>query len=357
MIINYLKLSHFRNYHNLELNFSKGINYIYGSNGSGKTSIVEAIYYLSLLRSFKTSKDSLLINSESTDASIFASIYSRMQEKYIGVHLSPEGKKIIVNEKFVKKNSELSSLVNCICFTPEDCLLLKDAPKERRSFVDISISKTNKIYLKQIIDYEKLLKTRNEHLKDLEIDKDLIDVFTSQMIDLSKEIYLERRNFFNNLNVAFKKVYKEISKKDSEVEIVYKPFIDNSDMYKEIALEKYENSFDYDVKHKQTSIGIQKEDFYINLNGKNVGLYGSQGENRLIVLALKLAPYELINDIDDKPIVILDDVLSELDNDYKYSLINYLSKLNQVFITSANKEIIENTNYYLVKDKQVMKGE
>ncbi len=357
MIVQKIKLNNFRCYNKCEVEFSKGMNYIYGDNASGKTSLVEAIYYLSLARSFKTSKDKELINKNSDAASINASMNYKDSHKEIIISLLNGGKKIFINKKQINKISELSNLVNAICFIPKDVNLLKDSPSQRRLFLNLSIAKVSKKYLELCINYEKLLRSRNDLLKQENLNFDLLDVLTNQIIQVSKEIYIFRKQYIDELNKKINFVYKSITGKDEKITIIYESFVSTSENYEILACKKYNESKENDLLRKVTNIGIHKEDFKILLNSKDVSKYGSQGENRLSVLSLKLTPYELIEDEEKKPIIILDDVLSELDKVNQENLLNYLSNLNQVFITSTNKIIKENINYYFVDKANVRKEE
>lgn len=355
MIIEKIKLINFRNYPKCEVSFEKGINYIYGSNASGKTSLVESIYYLSLARSFRTTEDEHLINYESDFASIFSLINQYKQKKSLDVYLTKIGKKINLNKKQVRKISELKDVINCVYFIPKDVNLLKDPPKGRRLFLDLSISKLSNNYIDLISNYMKLLKERNEILRQKEINEILIETITDQMIEYSKEIYKYRKEYINNINEVISKIYKKITNSSKKIKIIYDSFIDNYENYSDLAKLEFKNCYENDRKHKQTSIGIQREDFFITQNGKKVNIYGSQGENRLVVLALKLSVYELVNDENLKPIIILDDVLSELDETHQTSLIKYLETTNQVFITSTNKKEINKATYFKVENNNVIK--
>lgn len=357
MIVNSLKLINFRNYSKTEVFFAKGINFIYGDNASGKTSLVEGIYFLSLARSFRTSEDKSLISHHSNFASLIASINLGEVKKDVEVYLSPDGKKIVINRKQIHKISELSGIFNAIYFIPKDVSLLKDSPKNRRLFLDLAISKVSKIYLEHVTNYEKLLRQRNDLFRTNHLNRDLLEVLTNQMIEESREIYGYRSTYLKALNLAFKKIYLEISGSSDDVEVIYSPFINSLSNYVELAKKEFDNSLEMDVKRKQTNKGVQKEDFYILLRHRNVGVYGSQGENRLCVLALKLSPYELIKNYNEKPVVILDDVLSELDINHQKNLIGYLRKLCQVFITSTSKFEIDGATCYLVKNGVITKGD
>lgn len=357
MIVQKIKLNNFRCYTKCVAEFSKGINYIYGDNASGKTSLVEAIYYLSLARSFKTNKDKELINKNCDTASINAYLNYKDSFKEIVISLLDGGKKIFINKKQINKISELSNLVNAISFIPKDVNLLKETPSQRRLFLNLSIAKVSKKYLEYCINYEKLLRSRNDLLKQENINSDLLDVLTNQIIQVSKEIYLFRKQYIDELNNKISFVYKSITGKDEKIKIIYESFISTSENYEILARKKYDDSKENDLLRKVTNIGIHKEDFKIFLNSKDVSKYGSQGENRLSVLALKLTPYELIKEDEKKPIIILDDVLSELDKVNQENLLNYLSNLNQVFITSTNKITKDSINYYFVDKTNVRKEE
>ena len=357
MIVEELFLKNIRCYDNLKINFSDGINFLYGPNASGKTSLVEAIYFLSLARSFKTFKDKDLINRKFNEGLISAKISYSDIKKNIEIRLLQDGKKIFINNKQIHKISELSKIVNAIYFIPKNVLLLKDPPSSRRLFLNIAISKFSTTYLDLYINYEKLLHSRNDVLKDEKPNLDLLDVITKQMISISKKIYLFRKKYFEDLNLSIKNIYKKITDKSDDINIIYDTFIDNYENYEEIALKKYASVQEYDLLKKVTSIGVHKEDFKILLNSKDVSKFGSQGENRICVLALKLSLYELIKEDNNKPIVILDDVLSELDSENQKRLINYLITLKQVFITSTYKIDRPNIKYYEIINSTIKEGE
>lgn len=360
MIIKNLKLLNYRNYKKLTIDFNNKINVFYGRNGVGKTNIVEAIYYLSLTKSFRTNDELELIKINEKESLIQGRFnFNSLIDKGIEIYLSKEGKKISINNERINKISDLASLINIIYFIPKDVLLLKDSPKNRRKFLDISISRVNKEYLLNLSLYSKVLKDRNNLLKEEVINKDLLDIYTSKLIEYSEKIYKVRKEYIDELNKVISKVYFNISKKEDSLKIIYIPLIDensgNKNYYEEL-YQKYKNNEENDIKSKRTTIGIHLEDFYITLNNKNVGSYGSQGENRLSVLSLKLSQYCLVNEEKNKPIIILDDVLSELDEIHKNNLLNYLNnEFNQVFITSTTPINYLNFENYLIKDQECYK--
>lgn len=356
MIVESLTLENFRNFDSLELNFNKGINFIYGPNGSGKTNLVEAIYYLSLTRSFRTNNEDSLINLKTDNFKIKARICRDFGSNYVYIFKNKEGKYIEINNKNIKKISEINKSTNCLIFSPKDVNLLKDLPKERRNFMNLLISKIDDEYLKDFIQFNKILKNRNAILKENSIDLKLLNVVTKQLIEVSKKLYSFRKRYLKKLDEALKNAYSKIAKDENKlIEIVYKPIIDNLKSFEEIATRMYKDSLEEDLKKKTTTIGVHKEDFMIKVNGKNVGIYGSQGENRIATLALKLAPYYLKEN--NKPIIILDDVLSELDDKHQSNLLSMLKDFEQVFITSTFKieNIRENIRFFKIDNAKFVK--
>ena len=360
MIIKHLELVNFRNYTNLSLNFDKGINFIYGENAKGKTNLVEAIYSLSLARSFRTSSFYEMIQIGKTKGIVIGTFSDENYKKIVEINYLKNGKNVKINGNSIKKISELNKILNVLYFVPKDTNLLKDVPKNRRQFINLNIAKINESYLQNIILYEKLLKERNDALKAYKINFTLLEIITNKIIDISYEIYKERVNFFTQLSELINEVYKNISLiEDDKITIKFVPFINEKDKkeYELIASELYKSNLEEDVKRKSTGIGIHKEDFRIYLNGKDVGVYGSQGENRMITLSLKIAPYYLISEVKNKPIIILDDVLSELDAKHEENLIHYLENFEQIFITNTRKSKFFNKKYYVVKNDTVLMEE
>lgn len=351
MIVKSLTVKNFRNHSYLTYDFFDKINVFVGDNGVGKTNIVEAIYYLSLARSFRIQDDKELIKKGALQAYIDAKIFGKNLHR-IEILFSLNGRKILIDKKPISKLSELSSLVNVIVFQPSDVLIFKGSPKERRSFLNISISKQSNQYLQLISDYEKLLKQRNNLLKQDSFDGDLLDVVTNMMIDISKQIIDFRTKYISSINSIIEKIINALSSEDDNIKqakIQYLPFVELNENFVNNAKECFKKSLDTDMKHKSTSVGIHREDFFVTINGKNIATYGSQGENRILAIALKLAPYFLIKDNDKKPIVILDDVFSELDKKHQNKLIKFLNNFQQVFITATNLQIKSAHTYFLKK--------
>lgn len=347
MIVKNLRLTNFRNYKYLNIDFNEGMNYIVGDNAKGKTNLIEAIYTLSFGKSFKTLNNIELINKDSLLGVIKAEIGFEDFSKTIEIKISKEGKKILINSKTVGKLSEINDVLNVLSFVPKDTNLLKDSPKTRRNFLNATLSKFDKQYLKNLINYEKLLKERNDALRAPLINRDLLNVLTIQMSRYAKEIYTARSKFVNELNSVLSSVYREISLNEEKLSIKYLKLIKDADEYEKKFVELFEKSYETDLRRKSTTTGIQREDFQLFLGDRNLALYGSQGENRMAVISLKLAPYFLTKEEKKLPVIILDDVLSELDKKREESLIKFLTNLNQVFITNTKRSEFCNGTYYL----------
>ncbi len=352
MIVNRLVLRDFRNYDNLDLSFSRGLNIITGLNGAGKTNIVEAIYFLSLARSFRGVETSDLIMFKRPFAKIEAEVELDNAKKKIVAILSSNNKKLLVNDKPVKRLSELSKLLNVLVFEPKDAFLFLGSPQNRRNYLDINLSKKSPIYLENLIKYEKLLKERNAILKKEKIDEIALNVITKQMIDVSYSIGKYRLAYSHEINRVLTKIINSLMEKHYEAELVYHPFVELDDKFADKASRAYERTLASDKKHKATQIGIHREDISMNLNGKDIAISASQGENRIAVIALKLAPYFLIEEKEARPVVVLDDVMSELDEIHQNKLLDFLRKFEQVFITSTNTNI-QNASIYEVKEHKV----
>lgn len=350
MIIKEIELKNFRNYSDLKVEFNKGINFIVGENAKGKTNLVEAIYTLSSANSFRTLDATEMIKFKEKSAYVKCKLDIKNSTKIIEITYVPQGKKIKINNTSVKKVSELSSVVKVCLFSPKDTQLLKEAPKLRRNYVNSMISKLSTTYLNALITYEKILKERNDAFKAFNVNKTLIDILRDRLIELNRTIFKERRMFFEKINETLANIYPRISLHNQKMAVKYLPML-NYDT-KEEYMERLEQDFyaneEEEYRKKTTLFGVHKEDFEVYIDGRDVAKFGSQGENRMCVLALKIAPYYLVSDLDNRGIVILDDVLSELDEIHEENLIRYLETLNQVFITNTNVSKFYEGEYYRV---------
>ena len=358
MKVNHLNLVNFRNYQKANIDIDQGINLLYGNNASGKTNLVEAISFASLGKSFRTNDDSNLIMHQNDGAKIELEYFSKKKNR-LDVILSKEGKIVYHNDIKLERLSELNGLLITITFTPEDVLLFKDSPSVRRRFLDIACSNLYRGYIKQLSDYKNVLKQRNALLKNEIVDERLLEIFNEGMIDNQYQIMLCRYQILKKLEEKLNLMVKRITNINGEVKIKYQcdfDLYDSIDDFRKNVLDIYSQDKEQDLKRKTTSRGVHHDDFKLYLENKEVSEFASQGQNRLLALCLKLSYGELIKEqINENPVIILDDVLSELDNQHQAKLINVLKEYEQVFITSAEDEDIEGINKYQVIDGMVLR--
>lgn len=335
MILERLILTNFRTYPNLDLEFGDKANLIVGSNASGKTNLAEAIFFLSLARSWRTLEEKSLIRFGEEFASIRAFVREGGLHREILVEITAEGKRVFLNGKPIRRLSELSRLVNVLLFTPSDVRLFKGAPGERRNFLDVSLSKRSNDYLSLISRQASLLKDRNAMLKEGAKDRQLLEVITDQLIAVQQPIVRYRSMYVTALNGVLPKLLASLRGITAPCALVYRSFVKDDEAFPERAKKAYQDALEGDLLRKTTSLGVHREDFSFKLDGKDVAEFGSQGENRMAALALKLAPFFLIEEEERKPICVLDDVTSELDAENTARLLELLRHLGQSFVTAT----------------------
>ena len=353
MWLSKIKIRNFRNYDLLEVIFEKGINYLYGSNGVGKTNLIEAIYYISNLESFRANEDKVMLK-ENKGEFFIEGIVNDIDYSLL---VSKDSKLLSIDGIVYKKYREYLGYVNVVEFIPEEVYLLKDFPKDRRKFLDKEISKINKNYLTDILIYNKLLKQRNELLKSDDGYKDeLLSVIDDKMSSLQVGIINCRKSFLKTIE----KIINEFKTSLNELyrfEIKYDCCFDT--ITKEDILKKYQTNLVKDKEKMITSLGVHKDDFKIYINGNDASNFGSQGEQRFIILLVKLALVILIKEqIKEFPILVLDDVFSELDESRKKEIYDIIMNFDQVFITGCNdKEIIDanKINKFEIKENKIKK--
>lgn len=349
MKVERIRLRDFRGYQTLDLDLGEGTNLIYGRNASGKTNLLEAVYVLSLGRSFRTNEDSSLIRKGADVAYAEASIVEEGRARKVAIAFSRNGKKAMLDGKPISRLSELQSVLNCVLFVPSDASLFTGSPSRRRNFLDISISKQFPDYLRAMGRYERLLRDRNAILKSREMDSGALEAITARMVGEAHIIRNSRSGYVAALSRATDVIASALFQDGKKATIEYRPFL-RDENFEERAIAYYRQTLEGDRLKGSTQGGIHREDFSLLLNGRDVALYGSQGENRLCAIALKLAPYFLVKEPEKKPVALLDDVTSELDEVHLGRLYGVLGRLSQVLITateepkglSATKTKIEN---------------
>ena len=360
MYIKTLSLLDYRNIDELNLTFNKGINILYGDNGQGKTNIVESIYLLAKLSSFRTNENIDLISNSKEESYIAGSIQSTKKEINQKINVSNKGKICYVNNLQITKFSDYLGISNAICFSPEDVYIFKNPPRERRRLLDSELSSLFPIYIKQLILFRKVLEQRNELLKQRNIDLDLVSVLDEQLIKASYDVYKRRKWLVNKLSEFTTSIYSKIAQDNQLLTFKYQTYLDeeNKEEYLQKAQAIYKSSLEKDKERGFTNLGIHKDDFIVYMNDKQVDTYASQGQQRMIAIALKLAIFEIITKANkEEPILILDDAFSELDAYKTKELFNYISSKEQVFITCTDyKEIIQKrkTTLFKVKDGKII---
>lgn len=362
MNINKIKIENFRNYHEEEVIFHEKVNVIVGDNAQGKTNLLESIYVSSLGRSFRTTKDKEMIRFDEPFARILANYTTDEQEKKVDIGFSKEGKKEIkVNNIKVEKMTEMLNHFYVVVFSPDDLKIVKEEPEKRRNFIDRELCKMRISYLNNLVHYKKILMQRNAYLKSEKKDKQAMQVWDEALSKYGAQVILQRQTFIEEINLISKEIHHKITQGKETLEIKYQPSIKpETDLQK--LIEKMEKqlavSYKSDVYAGNTSVGPHKDDLLILINGIAARQYGSQGQQRTAALSMKLAEIHLIEkEKGEKPILLLDDVLSELDGDRQKYLIQTLSE-SQLFITAAElnpqlEEALPAGNTYQVSDGKI----
>ena len=336
MYLERLAVINFRNYKQLDVKFNKGINYLVGNNGVGKTNLLEAIYYLSNLESFRSNEDKNLIN-EFKGQFRLESIVDGIDYR---LTIANGFKELQIDGIEYKKYREYLGNVNVIEFIPMQVYLFKDSPKDRRKFIDKELSKIDKDYMEKLLVYNKLIKQRNELLKTSDSYKEkLFEVIDEKLAELQTYIIEKRKWFLMELEKNLKEINSEFS-----IMLKYHSFVD--EISKETILKKYKEVYPRDKEKMVTSVGVHRDDFTMYINNIEIANYASQGEQRYCVLFLKLALAKLIKEkINKDPIIILDDVFSELDDSRKEKVYKILKEYEQVFISGCQNEMLDMTIY------------
>lgn len=342
MIIKRLELADYRNYETLDLEFDQGTNILYGDNAQGKTNILEAIYLAATTKSHKGSKDKEIIGFGKEEAHIRTYLEKEGVGTRVDMHLRKAGSKgIAIDGQKIKKAAELLGLCNVVFFSPEDLSIIKNGPAERRRFVDMELCQLDSFYLYNLNHYNKIVNQRNKLLKDMYMNpelKDTLVIWDSQLVSFGSKIIERRKLFVDQLNEIIYEIHKKLSGGKEELIISYEP---------DIAIEEFEKSLRYnqdrDIRMKQTSIGPHRDDFAFLNKDVDIRKYGSQGQQRTAALSLKLSEIELVKKIaKDTPILLLDDVLSELDSNRQNYLLNSIGDIQTIITCTGLEEFVNN---------------
>ena len=357
MIVTRLELTDYRNYKSLELEFSDGSNILYGNNAQGKTNILEAVYLCGTTKSHRGSKDKELIRLAEKEAHVRVYLKKNGIDYRVDLHLSHEKRKAIAIDGVpVKKYSELFSLICVVSFSPEDLAIVKNGPAERRHFCDMELCQLDKIYMFHLANYNKALVQRNMLLRNMSGDsgmQDMLNIWNDQLISNGVKIISLRAQFIEEIGKLAKEIHSRLTNNEEELILLYEP-----EVREEEFSDKLVHMTGRDIAAKMTTVGPHRDDicFQIVKDGKepqDVRRYGSQGQQRTCALSLKLAEIELVKQkIKDDPIILLDDVLSELDRNRQKQLLDSIEGMQTILTCTGLEEFVncrkeENRTFYV----------
>ena len=342
MIIKSLELADFRNYETLNIHFDRGTNILYGDNAQGKTNIMEAIYVSATTKSHKGSKDKEIINFEKEESHIRTYLEKEDVEYRVDMHLrKSKSKGIAIDGQKIKKAADLLGLLNVVFFSPEDLAIIKNGPSERRRFADMELCQLDNFYLYNLNHYNKIINQRNKLLKDIYFHpelKETLNIWDLQLVSFGSKIIERRELFVKQLNEIIKEIHNKLSGGKEDLTVKYEP---------DTAIENFEQKMkenqEKDIRSKTTSSGPHRDDFIFIVNGIDIRRYGSQGQQRTAALSLKLSEIELVKKMTkDTPVLLLDDVLSELDSSRQNYLLNSIGDIQTIITCTGLDEFVNN---------------
>ena len=363
MILTKISLVNFRNYKKCNVKLNNQVNIFLGNNAQGKSNILESIYVLALTKSYRTNYDDVLKRKGSDSYKITGDIKVGKYFKNLSILASNNDKKVFINDTNIKKISDYISNFNVILFSPEDVETIKGTPSLRRDLLNIEISQLNQQYIKNYNEYNKLLKMRNDYLKLIYTngisDYRYLEVLTDNLIDRAVYIYEERINFINRINNNISTIYKDLTKSDS-LKIIYETNIDvEKGDFKSQLKDKYMNNQNKEITSGMTLYGPHRDDFSFVINDNDAKTFGSQGQQKIAMIAFKLSEIPIFEEkTGTKPVLLLDDIFSELDKNKKNHLIEFINKNIQVIITAndmvgISKKLLNNAKIFRIENGKI----
>lgn len=342
MYIKNLELNNFRNYEHLRIEFDPRVNLIVGRNAQGKTNLIEAVYLLSMGRSFRAGRDSEMIRFGEKEATVRAEAVKSYINTRIDITINRKSRKSIKKDgNQVHKTSELLSNVFIVAFTPEDLRLVKDEPEKRRSFVDKELAQIQPAYYLCLSQYKKVLQQRNRYLKEEIIDRAMLELWDEQLVNYGADLMRMRKAFIEQLSVFSGRIHASITDGQEELSIGYASnisYLESQEEQKQALREALTGAYESDLRMRTTTRGPHKDDLKFYVNGVDARKFGSQGQQRTCALSLKLAELDFIKrETGESAILLLDDVMSELDRTRRNFLVDALED-NQIFITTTEVE-------------------
>ena len=339
MVVKSLDLKNFRNYHELHIDFDPFTNIFYGNNAQGKTNILESVYLGGTTKSHKGSKDRDMITFTEEESHIRMLVQKKNLTRRIDMHLKTKG--IAVDGIPIKKASELFGIVNLVFFSPEDLNIIKNGPSERRRFIDLELCQLDKIYFHNLSNYNKILIQRNKLLKDIAFHPewmDTLEIWDMQLAGYGSKIIKRRHSFVEQLGEIAGDIHENLTGGREHLSLLYEPDCPADALY-----EQLKKNRDKDIRYKMTSQGPHRDDLCMQVKDVDIRKFGSQGQQRTSALTLKLSEIELVKRvIHDTPVLLLDDVLSELDSSRQNYLLNSIHDIQTLITCTGLDEFISN---------------
>lgn len=365
MFFKEVELSQFRNYEKQHVFFHEKVNIITGNNAQGKTNLLESLYIMCLSKSFRTNKDNEMIRFGQQQARVRSVVFKKERDFETEIILDEGGKTIKIDGLKAEKKSDLFSRIHVVVFSPEDLKIVKDEPEKRRRFIDRELCQIKPLYYKNLSRYKKILLQRNNIMKSDEVDKNVLAAWDHELILYGAKIMLERRKFIEKLNDVSRKIHREISNGKEELSVEYESNIppgEDLQSQKEEFEGALQRTLQSDIAKRTTAKGPHKDDLKIKVNEVDIRHFGSQGQQRTAALSLKLAEIQLIEEeTGDSPVLLLDDVLSELDQTRQTFLIQSLREV-QLFLTTTEinpdvRDRLADYKLFIVKESQIVSHE
>ena len=360
MFIKRLQMLNYRNYNVLDISLGPHVNVFMGDNAQGKTNILEGIYYCAFARSHRTSKDRELINWNSDNALLSVTVGRERLDKRIDISILKDGKKAIqINKIKIKKIGELFGNFNVVMFSPEDLKIIKDSPGVRRKFIDMELCQLNPKYYYNLVQYNKVLNERNSILRNRNINKDILDVYDMQLVEFRYNIIIDRLEYIEKLNKYSAKIHSDITSGKERIEFKYISTIKDLENIRENFYSLLEKNRVRDCERGITSVGPHRDDFNVLINDIDTKSYGSQGQQRTAVLTIKFSSLKIIKELTGEyPVLLLDDVLSELDFSRKRYVLSTIGDIQTIITCTGIEDLYEylddKSKVFKVKDGEIL---
>lgn len=353
MYIEKLQILNYRNYKVLDISLGPQVNVFIGDNAQGKTNILESIYYCAFAKSHRTSRDKELINWNSDNAFISVSVSKERLDKKIDINILKDGKKAIrINKVKINKIGELFGTFNVVMFSPEDLKIIKDSPGVRRKFMDMELCQLNPKYYYNLVQYNKTLNERNALLKSRNLNEDILDIYDIKLQEYGNNIICERLNYIHKLNYYGDEIHSDITSGKEKIEFKYENTVKNFSKDSDSLYQQLKKVRKRDIEKGITTVGPHRDDFTVMINDVDTKSFGSQGQQRTAVLTIKFSSLKIVKEITKEyPVLLLDDVLSELDFSRKKYILSTIGEI-QTIITCTG---IEDLSTYLDNHSKVFK--